>query len=105
MCCLSLALESLLALLRTVSAAQPFDVVALVKVGRRPLGAAVTSDDKEVYVTNFGQDAALTPGEQRNTVWVIKTRNSEVGAHRRRIRVWSKRSPPSRGRLWPAVKC
>jgi YVTN family beta-propeller protein len=62
-------------------AAQPPEVVTLVKVGRGPLGVAVTPDDEEVYVTNFGQDKTLAPeGVEGNTVSVIKTRSNEVVA-------------------------
>ena len=56
-------------------------VVATVKVGRGPLGVAITPDDKEVYVTNFGQDSTLVPGGvEGNTVSVIRTRSNKVVA-------------------------
>jgi YVTN family beta-propeller protein len=57
------------------------EVVAMVKVGRGPLGVAVTPNNEEVYVTNFGQDATLAPGGvEGDTVSVIKTRSNEVVA-------------------------
>ena len=56
-------------------------VVATVKVGRGPLGVAITPDNEEVYVTNFGQDSTLVPGGvEGNTVSVISTRNNKVVA-------------------------
>ena len=56
-------------------------VVATVTVGWGPLGVAVTPDDEEVYVTNFGQDATLVPGAvEGNTVSVIRTRSNKVVA-------------------------
>jgi YVTN family beta-propeller protein len=60
---------------------QPPKVVAIVKVGLGPLGVAITPDDKEVYVTNFGSDPELVPGGMPgNTVSVIRTRRNEVVA-------------------------
>jgi len=62
-------------------AAQPPAVVALVKVGRGPLGVAVTPNNDKVFVTNFGQDATLVPGGiEGDTVSVINTRSNEVVA-------------------------
>lgn len=56
-------------------------VVDTVTVGKGPLGIAITPDDKEVYVTNFGQDATLVPGSvEGNTVSVINTSNNRVVA-------------------------
>jgi YVTN family beta-propeller protein len=56
-------------------------VVATVKVGSGPLGVAITPDDEEVYVTNFGQDSTLVPGGvEGNTVSVISTRRKKVVA-------------------------
>jgi YVTN family beta-propeller protein len=62
-------------------AAHPPKVVALVKVGPGPLGVAITPNDREVYVTNFGADPDLVPeGVAGNTVSVINTRRNEVVA-------------------------
>jgi YVTN family beta-propeller protein len=56
-------------------------VVATVTVGQGPLGVAVTPDNEEVYVTNFGQDATLVPGGvEGNTVSVIRTSSNKVVA-------------------------
>jgi YVTN family beta-propeller protein len=56
-------------------------VVATVKVGRGPLGVAITPDNTEVYVTNFGVDPELvTGGVAGDTVSVINTRRNEVVA-------------------------
>jgi YVTN family beta-propeller protein len=56
-------------------------VVATVQVGSGPLGVAVTPDDQEVYVTNFGQDATLSPGGvEGHTVSVIRTSSNKVVA-------------------------
>jgi YVTN family beta-propeller protein len=54
-------------------------VVATVRVGRGPLGVAVTPDGAEVYVTNFGQDSTLVPGGvEGNTVSVIRASSNKV---------------------------
>jgi YVTN family beta-propeller protein len=56
-------------------------VVATVKVGVGPLGVAITPNNREVYVTNFGQDPELVPGGvPGTTVSVINTRRNEVVA-------------------------
>jgi YVTN family beta-propeller protein len=56
-------------------------VVATVTVGPGPLAVAITPDDEEVYVTNFGRDPSLFPGGvPGNTVSVIQTRSNEVVA-------------------------
>ena len=57
------------------------EVVATVKVGFGPLGVAITPNNQEVYVTNFGSDPSLVPGGVAgNTVSVIKTGSNEVVA-------------------------
>jgi YVTN family beta-propeller protein len=56
-------------------------VVATVTVGLGPLGVAVTPNNEEVYVTNFGQDSTLVPGAvEGNTVSVIRTSSNKVVA-------------------------
>ena len=56
-------------------------VVATVTVGPGPLAVAITPDDEEVYVTNFGRDPILFPGGvPGNTVSVIQTKSNEVVA-------------------------
>jgi YVTN family beta-propeller protein len=56
-------------------------VVATVTVGWGPLGVAVTPDNEEVYVTNFGQDSTLVAGAvEGNTVSVIRTSSNKVVA-------------------------
>jgi YVTN family beta-propeller protein len=62
-------------------AVHPPKVVATVTVGPGPLGVAITPDDEEVYVSNFGRDPNLVPGGvPGNTVSVIQTRSNEVVA-------------------------
>jgi YVTN family beta-propeller protein len=54
---------------------------ATITVGEGPLGIAITPDNKEVYVSNFGQDSTLVPGAvEGNTVSVINTRRNRVVA-------------------------
>jgi YVTN family beta-propeller protein len=62
-------------------AAHALKVVATVTVGPGPLSVAITPDDEEVYVTNFGRDPSLFPGGvPGNTVSVIQTKSNEVVA-------------------------
>jgi YVTN family beta-propeller protein len=62
-------------------ATPPPKVVATVTVGPGPLAVAITPDDEEVYVTNFGRDPNLVPGGvPGNTVSVIQARSNEVVA-------------------------
>jgi len=62
-------------------AAHPPKVVATVTVGRGPLSVAITPDDAEVYVTDFGRDPNLVEGGvPGHTVSVIQTRSNEVVA-------------------------
>ena len=54
-------------------------VVATITVGLGPLGIAITPDNREVYISNFGQDPRLVPGGVAgNTVSVIETSSNKV---------------------------